>query len=238
MVSKMKSRAPIMQKLQFDTKVIDKLITMRFTRDKELIAGYKKLREDLYKIDPRFVGFRIFGEEQAENYEDPDDHMLIMHDGERCYGGACLRISTPERPVVLDLEHDILAPPGKDRFSLREYFSKLDLGKYSYAEFDRIVVDPSLRSGDAARRIFHAVLERCIEYRVRYITGIGDKVRIRLYRQIYHSFGLDCVVPNDLDIPMRPEFEGKKLYLICWDTEKFYSDNTALLSPRSDFQFD
>jgi len=245
MVLKMKSHALIMPKLQFDIKVdgADQTLTMKFTRDKKLIAGYRKLREDLYQIDPRFVGFRIFSEDDAENYEDPNDQMLIVHDEDgRCLGGACLRVSTPERLVILDLEHDILWL-GKGFFSLRANLPEMALDKYSYAEFNRIVVDPSLRKGDIARQIFRAVLERCIKYRVRYITGIGDKVRIRLYKQIYNTLGLDCVVPTDLDIPMRPEYEGKKLYLICFDTKKFHitpqdPNATALLSPRSDFQFD
>ena len=53
---------------------------MRFTRDQDLIAEYRQLRMRLYGIDRRFVGFREFSDTAAENYEDPDDQMLILHD--------------------------------------------------------------------------------------------------------------------------------------------------------------
>jgi hypothetical protein len=44
---------------------------MGFTRDPGLIAQYKRLRNDLYGVDRRFVGFRYFPGMDAENYEDP-----------------------------------------------------------------------------------------------------------------------------------------------------------------------
>src|SRR5436309_2377054 len=117
---------------------------VRFTRDPDLIGQYKLLRKELYAIDPRFVGFRLFNEIGAENYEDPDDQMLILYNGNRCYGGACLRVSTPQHPVVLDLENDILPDTGKYYFSLRERFPEMELGQFAYAEFNRIVLHPSL----------------------------------------------------------------------------------------------
>ncbi len=219
-------------------------LKFQFTRNKDLIAEYKDLRERLYKIDPRFVGFRIFNNANAENYEnDPDDQMLILHDGNRVYGGACLRISTPQHPVVLDLEEDILDPSGKNFFSLREHIPRLELDKYSYTEFNRIVIDPELRGGDITRKMFRSVLDRCIEYRVRYMFGIGDAIRTRLYMQIYAGFNLIGHRYKDIDISMRPEYENIKMHLISGDMKGFYSTpndpgSKILLSPRNDFKFD
>lgn len=215
---------------------------MRFTRNLDLIAQYKLLRHELYKIDPRFVGFRFFNEISAEDYEDPDHQMLILYNGNRCYGGACLRISTPKHPVVLDLENDILPTSGKYYFSLRERFPEMELDKYAYAEFNRIVLHPSLRKGEATRRIFQAVLDRCVQNRVRYMFGIGDRVRVRLYRQIYHNAGMECRVRDDVDIPMRTEYEGMKMQLLWGDMKKFHAtpadpDAGCLLNPISDFSF-
>lgn len=195
---------------------------MRFTRDRDLIAQYKLLRKQLYYVDPRFVGFRIFNELCAEDYEDENDQMLILHNGNQCYGGACLRISTPDKPIMLDLEQDILPQPGKDSFSLKEQFPEMDLDKYTYAEFNRIVLHPALRKGEATRSIFQAVLERCVDYRVRYMFGIGDKVRTRLYRQVYRGMGLDSYICDSLDIPLRDEYEGVKMYLLAGDMKNFY----------------
>lgn len=215
---------------------------MRFTRDKGLIAAYKELRRRLYKNDPRLVGFRIFNDDDAENYEDdPDDQVLILHDGRQCYGGACLRISTPRHPVILDLEQDILPHPGTFYFSLKEHLSDMDLDTYSYCEFNRIILDPRLRKGEATRRMFQAVLERCLQYHVRYMFGIGDKVRIRLYRQIYTNMGMDCHIRHDIDIPMRKEYEGMKMQLLGGDMKKLAAaanpGDASLLVPLDDFPF-
>jgi hypothetical protein len=215
---------------------------MSFTRNRELIAKYKDLREALYGIDPRFVGFRIFNQMGAENYEDPDDQMLILHDGKNCYGGACLRISTPQRQVILDMENDILPPSGKYYFSLRERLPELKLEQYAYAEFNRIVLDPRLRKGTALKRIFQAVLERCIDHRVRYIFSISDMSRGRLYRQIYANAGMDCTIRKDVHIPMRNEYEDIKMYMLYGDMKPFHavpSDPEAanLLQPSNDFEF-
>ncbi len=241
----MKSHALIMPRLQYDIEVMpDRPTTMQFSRDRGLISDYKKLRKSLYKIDPRFVGFRIFSESDAENYGDPDDQMLLVHDENgHCLGGACLRISTSHKSVILDLEKDISPSPGKKYFSLRDSLPEMELDRYSYAEFNRIVLEPSLRKGEITKKMFLAILDRCIKYRVRYMFGIGDMIRTRLYKRIYSNVGVYCVIQKDLDIPMRPEYEGLKMHLLSGDMKKFHitpqdPDATALLSPRSDFQFD
>lgn len=216
---------------------------MHFTRDGDLIAKYRSLRKELYGIDPRFVGFRIFNQIGAENYNDPDDQMLILNNGRNCYGGACLRVSTPNHPVILDLEQDIQPPQGKFYFSLKDHMPELELDRYAYAEFNRIVLDPRLRKGEATRQMFQAVLERCLDYRVRYLFGIGDRVRTRLYRQIYRNMGLDASIRDDVDIPMREEYEGVKMYLLWADLKDCHMalgglDPRFLLEPFEDFEFE
>jgi hypothetical protein len=235
-----------MPKLPSDIKFVeqaDQPIRMRFTRDQTLISDYKKLRERLYKIDPRFVGFRMFGEHEVENYDRPDDQMLILHDERHCYGAVCIHISTPEHPIILDLEKDILPPPGEQRFSLRRSFPAMELDRYAYAELSHMLLDPSLRKGNAVRHIIRCALERFIEYRVRYMFTFSDALRTRFYKQVYKGLDVECIIDKNLDIPMRPEYEGHKMYLIHADMKKFHitphdPDASALLSPRSDFQFD
>lgn len=229
---------------EFFIEELNKPLKFQFTRNHQLIAEYKELRERLYKIDPRFVGFRIFTDNDAENYEnDPDDQMLILHDNNRVYGGACLRISTPQHPVILDLEKDIIDQSGKGYFSLKDHIPHLELDRYSYTEFNRIVLDPELRGREITREMFKCVLDRCIEYKVRYMFGIGDAIRTRLYMQIYAGFNLIGHRYKDIDILMRPEYENIKMHLISGDMRGFhYSDNDpeakTLLSPRDDFKFD
>jgi hypothetical protein len=214
---------------------------MRFTRDEDLIAEYRQLRKRLYGIDRRFVGFREFSDTAAENYEDPDDQMLILHDENQVYGGACLRISTPQHPIILNSEQDIMSPSGKFYYSLREHLPQMELDKYAYSEFVRIVIDPRLRKGVAVRELYRAALERCIDYRVRYMFGIADKIRTRLYRQIYRSAGMEGSTIS-MNIPMRAEYEGVEMDLIFVDMKNRFAtpedpDASCLREPREDFEF-
>ncbi|MGO9464932.1 MAG: hypothetical protein ACLQIB_10585 [Isosphaeraceae bacterium] len=119
-------------------------VVATFTRDPCLFAEFRKLRRQMFHADRRSVGFRIFNTESAEDYKDPDDQMLILHDHQRVYGGAYVRISTPNHPLVLGIEQDILPPPGKFYFSLREQFPELELDKYAYAELGRFLLHPSM----------------------------------------------------------------------------------------------
>lgn len=228
--------APVHKVIPTGHAVEDVKYEMFFTADPKLIADYWALREKLYGIDPRFVGFRIFSETDKEDYKTPGNHMLILHDGKRCYGGAFLRISTPKHPILMDIEQDILPPKGKFYFSLRENLPEIELDKYAYAEFTRMVLDPCLRTGEVTRKMFKAMLNRCIEYRVRYMFGIGDKVRTRFYRQIYINMGVKGGIHDGIDIPMRAEYEGLKMYLLHGDMKAFHvrlddPEATRMLTP-------
>lgn len=206
------------------------------TRNPALIDQYKLLRRKLYNIDERFIGFRIFNSIGAEEYEDPDNQMILLRNGNRCYGGLCLRISTPKRPVVLDLENDILPIPGEYYFSLRERLPEMELGKYAYAECSRMALHPALRTKEATRRVLRAVLEQCKKQRVRYLFGIGNSTRLRFYKQIWATLGQPGYIAENIDIPMRPEYEGIKMHLLCGDMRHFHvtpddPDANSLLSP-------
>ena len=50
-------------------------------RDPALINQYKLLRMKLYGIDERFVGFRLFNSIGAEDYDDPDNQMILIKNG-------------------------------------------------------------------------------------------------------------------------------------------------------------
>ena len=170
----------------------------------------------------------------------------------KVYGGACLRISIPKHPVILDLEQDILPPGGKYYFSLPKHFRNWNWTNTPTRSSTASCCILRLRKGEATRRMFQAVLDRCIQYRVRYMFGIGDKVRTRLYKQIYNSFGLPAI-PNGVDIPMREQYEGIKMYLIYGDMKRFHAmpsdpdadrlaataptiTNSATDHPQHDFQ--
>ena len=237
---KIQQYSPVPQLISMDSKDIP--YEMHFTRDKDLINQYKKLRQSLYDSDPKFVGFRIFSHTSTENYNDPDNQMLILHHGKECYGGGGVRISMPQRPVILEIEQDILPPSGKCCFSLRERFPELELNKYAYAEFGRFALRPDMRTNSIIKEMHLSTMRRCLDYRVRYFFTLSDKVCTRLYKRIYTNAGALCTICNDLDIPMRSEYEGLKMHLMVGDLKQLYvvpsaSKADRLLEPYSDFEF-
>jgi hypothetical protein len=67
--------------------------------------------------------------------------------------------------------------------------------------------------------------------------GMVDKVRVRLYRKIYINLNVDGGIHNGIDIPMRPGYENKKMYIVYGDIKNFHivlsdSDATSLLIPH------
>ena len=74
-----------------------------------------------------------------------------------------------------------------------------------------------------------------------YMFGIGDKIRIRLYRQIYRMTGMEGSTIS-MNIPMRQEYEGVEMDLIYGDMKNIYTtpsdpDASCLLEPFEDFEF-
>jgi hypothetical protein len=217
------------------------LYEAQVTRDPALINQYRLLRKKLYGIDVRFVGFRIFNSIGAEDYDDPDNQMILIANGNRCYGGMSLRISTPKQPVILDLENDILPHPGEYYFALRERLPELELYKYAYAECSRMALHPAIRTREATRRVLRTVIAQCKARRARYLFIIGDITRLRFYKQIGMSLGLPGHLVEHIDIPMRPEYEGIKMHLLCGDMKHFHvtpedPEARCLLEPIDDYE--
>jgi hypothetical protein len=208
---------------------------VKVTHEPALLNQYKLLRNKLYGIDERFVGFRIFNTIGAEDYDDPNHIMILLTNGNRCYGGARLTISTPQNPMILDLENDILPDPGKYYFSLRERLPELELHQYGYAECSRFALHPSLRTKQATRAILKSVLSIIEERRIRYLFCIGDRIRTRFYRQIFTTLNQPHMPQLDqVQIPMRPEYEGLKMMLLGGDTKHFHKNPETLLNPISE----
>ncbi|MCX7098863.1 MAG: hypothetical protein NTV43_13255 [Methylococcales bacterium] len=200
---------------------------MNFTCDNELVTKYKILRKKLYRTDPKFIGFREFAYPGAEDYHDPDNQMLIIHDDQNVYGGVSLRISTPNNPILLNLEKDILPSTGEKYFSLKARLPELRLNECAYAEFDNLVLCNTLRTGNYIRRLFQLLLKRCIDHRVHYMFGMGDNTRVRLYRQIYINLNVDGGIHRGIDVPMRTEYEDKKMYIVFGEITKFHTKSSG-----------
>ncbi len=185
-----------------------------FTDDKKLIQKYIELRENLYKNDPSFKGFRFFDYKEAEDYTKPHVQMLLMFINDRCIGGGCLTISTPEQRVLLPLEEDIGNDTNNKSF-LQSKFPELKLENERYCEFNRVVVDPEFRDGDCTIQMFHHVIPEAISKSVKYMYGIGDIFRTRLYKKICISeFSMYPTIYNKILIPEKSDYENTKMFIM------------------------
>lgn len=212
------------------------------TRDPILIAQYKSLQRKLRKVDERFIGFRIPSTALRDDYEDDNDQFLLLHDGLNVQGGISMRVSTPKNPVILNLEQEIPLSKSQFFFSLKDNLPEFELNRYAYAEFDDLTIHPSFRTKEYLIMIFQALLEHCIDYRIRYMFGIADKIRARLYIQLYKSLNLDGQIYEGIDIPVCREHEHRKRYLLYADTKNFHSvpsdpEAKNLLNPIENYAF-
>ncbi len=199
-----------------------KSYTVRATRNREHLEQFKSLLRDLYVSDERMAGFRDDPLTNDEHYSDPDNHTILVIQNNRIVGGACLRISSPEYPIILHLETDILPLGGKFYFSLREHFPMLELDQYVYAECNDIALHPDFRNGEILRSLLGAVAEYCNKYHVRYLFGLSTAARLRTYKSIFASLGEShSTICHQLDIPMKQKYEGQKMHLLCGESKSF-----------------
>lgn len=180
---------------------------VRATKKREYISQFTVLLRDLYNNDPRMVGFRDDPKADEKRYSDPDNHVLLIFHDNRVIGGACLRISTPEYPVSLELEDDMLSQSGQPFFSLRNQFPTLDLEHYAYAECSYVAIHPDFRNGEVLRSLFTSIIDFYQKYHVRYMFAAGDLVRLRTYKRV-----LKCL-NEEVNIMERLGYESENVRL-------------------------
>lgn len=188
-------------------------LTFIFTRDKKLLKQYVELRQYLYKHDPFFKGFRFFDYLEEEDYNKPQiQTLLILHEN-RCVGGGCLTVSTPQARILLSLEEDLGSSAEKGSF-LQKTFPELQLEQEKYCEFGRIAVHPDYRRGDCTKTMFCHVVREARAQSVRYMFGMGDALRLRLYKKIcMNEFGMKSTTYSNIKLPEKSDYEGVRMYI-------------------------
>ena len=141
------------------------------------------------------------------------------------------------------MEKDILPAPGKWYFSLRESLPELELDKYAYAEFNRLVIHPAFRTGVLTKRIFEAIqgpLSRwpCPLYLRFQRCHAGTLLQAAFHpgrtgRRRLATTGYSTTSANT---------KSTKMVLFYGDTKPFFvvtgdADGTALLDPITDLAF-
>lgn len=203
---------------------------VRATKKREYIDQFKVLLRELYASDSRMKGFREDPMADELHYNDPDNHVLLALQGDRVIGGICVRISTPEFPIKLDMENDILPLEGKTEFVLGDLFPQLDLKNYAYAECNRVVLHPDYRDGRVLNSLVAALANLCERYHVRYLFAFSDLVRLRTYRRAIKTVGEDAHICDDLKLSLKYDPDGLKMYMIYGEFRSFKSTESSLVN--------
>lgn len=194
-------------------------ITYEFTDDKVWLEKYSVLRRSLYEADPKFKGFRDFSYSGYEDYKEPGSAMLVGKSGKRCAGGGRLTICSPGSGILLPLERDVVPPPGKEFYRLKDQFPELNLEQVKYCEFNRIVINPFYRYSDCMEQLFRHIFYAAKLQGVKYLFGFGDFARGRVYRTLVYKIFKIKGIFLDSDVPIKEDYEGVKMRLMmcCLD---------------------
>lgn len=195
----------------------ESLVRYSFTSDLNLINDYWEIRRKLYYADTRSVGFRIFTDGFISDSFLRESDVLVVRRGNECLGGACLTISYPEAPTILPLESDIIPAPGDKIYSLRTHFPQYDLENEAYGEFSRMAVVPGFRDRTYSKEIFRNIIQRSLDSNMRYIFGMADERRARLYKQISKFLGFTMYIHSNISLPAKSDYENVQMYIISSD---------------------
>lgn len=195
----------------------ESLVRYCFTSDLNLVNDYWAIRRKLYYADNRSVGFRIFSDGFISDSFLRESDVLVVRKGNECLGGACLTISYPEAPTILPLESDIIPAPGDKIYSLKTHFPQYDLENEAYGEFSRMAVVPGFRDRTYSKEIFRSIIQRSLDSNMRYIFGMADERRARLYKQISKFLGFTMYIHSNISLPAKSDYENVQMYIISSD---------------------
>jgi hypothetical protein len=178
-----------------------------------------QLRSDLYKNDPKFVGFLEFTSNDINDYWGKNNRtQLLMKDG-RCVGGGRITHRGKGEKHLLPLEIDLIGNTKSRQYHLQNLLPGIDLGDRGCVEVSRMVVMPECR-GDVGHigSMFLNFFVLGLEMDAEYLFAMTDKIRSRMYRQIANvSVRREGIVFNHLELPDRTYFEGVKMQIVGWD---------------------
>lgn len=195
-------------------------LRFEFTRDETAITRFIDLRQKLYAVDPRFIGFREFHRETIESYTYPHHHTLLMYNHGECIGGGRLTLikkgeDMPYLPLEQDFMDNINSPPP---FRLRDIMPECDFKNYHHVEASRMLVHPDYRhKTECIVKMFTLLFREALDLGAGYFFAMSDLARLRLYKKIatvqFNNIAKIVKVP----LPDKPEFEGLRMHILVWD---------------------
>ena len=193
-----------------------------FARDEEIFQKVKNMRELLYNTDRRFIGFRLFSDDIAMNEPAAEYRNMLVLKKMDCFGricgSICVTLATPYNNAILDLEQDV--SDAEHPFRIKDHIRNID-EHCSYAEISRFAINVGARNNNNVEVMLLKSLDWCIQSRAKLFFILSDKARVRLYRRVFASAGVECSVLEDVFIPMKPEYEGVKMCILQGHIENY-----------------
>lgn len=174
--------------------VCSESVAYEFTKEKNLLDQYYRLREKMYRYV--FKTEKFIGDE--DNY-DKISHILIARRGRLCVGGC--RLTIIEKNEVFPL------PMETADFQLRNAFFDYPLNKLRHAEISRFaVMDEDKDKFEIMRTLSQLIIEKCINSEVAYVFIKTSLPMARNWRRIGKIYcNLNKVrICTDLNVPKIP----------------------------------
>jgi hypothetical protein len=193
-----------------------------FSKNRTLIGEYAKVRDEVYQEQFALPTAAII----HDDYDfQPSTDILIVKHHDRVIGGA--------RIIFRLRGSDTLMPFEFEGFKLPDVLPGLGLDDKCYCEVDRTILFREYREGELGREI---VRQSAYHAKVRgadFLFTVCPLVQARNYKLHCSSLGIHFDIRKDIEVPDRPAFNGKRMWLTVTDL-KCPVPETSIFSREAD----
>lgn len=190
----------------------DQKLEYVFTSDTELLQDYFKVRKQVYMETFRIEDFST----HDDAYDDTSctDFLLVFSHG-KVVGGSRLTFHFSNTDKTLPMEDH--------NFLLDTMFPSFNLRQKTYIEITRMAVLPEYRVGrEVGNTMIKLQVIRAVDKGAEYLFSVTPLVQGRNNRMHFRKLGYEMKTCNDVIVPDKPAYEGKKMYLAITDIHNKY----------------
>jgi N-acyl-L-homoserine lactone synthetase len=172
-----------------------------------LLREYFDIRKRVYTETFNIADFST----HDDKYDDPQyTDFLIVQAGEKVVGGSRLTYHYKDTDMRLPMEDD--------NFILEDIFPSMSLRDKTYTEITRIAVLPDYRIGrEVGKKMIELQLVQSVQKGAEYMFAVTPLVQVRNKRIHFQQLGYKMKTCNDVVVPDKPAYDGKKMYLAMAD---------------------
>lgn len=181
-------------------------ISYTLARDEKTLNQYFDLRKKVYMSDFELTDFT----DHEDEFDTPEKSLfLVITDKDNVIGG--MRITTHKKlsDSILPLEHE--------GFYLQDVFNEPDILTAAYTEVSRTVLLPEFRDGIVSTEMYRYCYALNKEIDADYLFSVSPAIQARNTRRRCKSIGIDFRIRQDIAVPDRPYYHGKKMYFAYID---------------------